>query len=608
MTSFNADALNKIAASNAFLNAAGNVTHGEGEKIETLDFGGNGNGVVVTDSDGETFELSLETVAEELGMSVDELKAQLKGDEAIKGPEAAAPADKVADAAPVEKTAPTEEVAKAGDVAKFEKELADLNAKKEAELAAMTDLEKEIEELAKDIEEKIAEAADKQEAKVEEHKEEVQEAIENNVAQYIADKKAGKNVTQEDLKAGINASLAAFPSIASVVSNLFVANSELNVLDANIARLKDMAGNIKDIDSQIATAQTNLNAAKEAEAAANCPPPTSCDPIGFQVMEDGQEVQYDFFVDKDGDGELSNPKEFLGAEDAEDGWNEMLGLNQDGDGKITYEELASAKVGEDGTVTFNEENIHGKSDDAEANKGQLMVMRTVKNSDGTTTQEAMTVEEAFGPDSRYGGKIDIGVAKSEPTDASSKPFDFDNENYDNKMLGNFNLTLGDSDEAIEGYQTLDDINYLNDKYEFSDNDEVGAVDKAPDAVADADKADGEEDPLAVHNLFIETYEEKAASLRTSLEDQWALYNLDEELLGIIDKNAASVAEVEAAKVDKEIEAEEAAKDEDEAKVDDTDEAGDAADVEKPADEAADPTEAEGTGEELDVLPKKTEEV
>ena len=42
----------------------------------------------------------------------------------------------------------------------------------------------------KDIEEKIAEAADKQEAKVEEHKEEVQKAIENNVAQYIADKKA----------------------------------------------------------------------------------------------------------------------------------------------------------------------------------------------------------------------------------------------------------------------------------------------------------------------------------------------------------------------------------------------------------------------------------
>ena len=65
MTSFNADALNKIAASNAFLNAAGNVTHGEGEKIETLDFGGNGNGVVVTDSDGETFRSEERRVGKE---------------------------------------------------------------------------------------------------------------------------------------------------------------------------------------------------------------------------------------------------------------------------------------------------------------------------------------------------------------------------------------------------------------------------------------------------------------------------------------------------------------------------------------------------------------
>ena len=415
----------------------------------------------------------------------------------------------------------------------------------------MTDLEKEIEEMAEDIEEKIAEAAKIQEAKVEEHKEEVQKAIENNVAQYVADKKAGKPVTQEDLKAGISASLAALPDIASVVSNLFVANSELNVLDANIARLKDMAGNLE-------TAKAAEQAAQAAQST-----PRSCDPIGFQVMEDGQEVQYDFFVDKDGDGELSNPKEFLGAEDAEDGWNEMLGLNQDGDGKITYDELASAKVGEDGTVTFNADNVHGKSDDAEANKGQLMVMRTVKNPDGSTTQEAMTVEEAFGPDSRYGGKIDIGVTKSEPAEGSAQPFDFNNEKYDNKMLGNFNLTLGGSDEAVEGYQTLDDIDYLNDKYTFSDGvDGTDAVDKAPDAAADADKAEGEEDALAVHNLFIETYEAKANELRQDLENQWALYNLDEELLEIIDKNAVSVAEVEAAKVDKETEPEKPAEGED----------------------------------------------
>lgn len=553
MTSFNAEVLNRIATSNAFLNAAGNVTHGENEKIETLDFGDNGNGVVVTDTDGEKFELSLETVAQELGMSVDELKTQLQGDNPIAG---------ATSATPLSGTEAVSATTKAGDVAKFEKELSDLKAKKDTELAAMTDLEKEIEELAEDIETKIAEAAKIRDAKVEEHKEEVKNAIEANVAQYIADKKAGKNVTQDDLKSGISASLAGLPDIANVVSNLFVANSELNILDANIGRLKDMASNIKELDSQIATAQSSLDAAKAAEAAANCPPPTSCDPIGFQVQEDGMDVQYDFFIDKDGDGELSNPKEFLGAEDAEDGWNEMLGLNQDGDGKITYEELASAKVGEDGTVTFNAENVHGKSDNAEANKGQLMVMRTVKNPDGTTTQKAMTVEEAFGPDSRYGGKIDIGVTKNAPTDASSRPFDFGNEKYDNKMLGNFNLTLGDSNKAIEGYQTLDDINYLNDKYTFSDG-----VDSVP--VADAEKVDGEDDPMTAHNLFIENYEAKAAELRTRLEEQWALYNLDEELLGIIDKSAMSTAEAEALKVDKEVETETLAKEDETEAADDS---------------------------------------
>ena len=84
-------------------------------------------------------------------------------------------------------------------------------------------------EIRADIEEKIATAAKVQEAKVEEHKEEVQKAIENNVAQYISDKKAGKQVTQDDLQSNINASLAGLGGIADVVSNLFVANSELNV-------------------------------------------------------------------------------------------------------------------------------------------------------------------------------------------------------------------------------------------------------------------------------------------------------------------------------------------------------------------------------------------
>ena len=130
-------------------------------------------------------------------------------------------------------------------------------------------------------------------------------------------------------------------SITGPIAKLSVASKKLAYGDVEVdctktseddlgALLDDfahMAGNIKDIDSQIATAQTNLNAAKEAEAAANCPPPTSCDPIGFQVMEDGQEVQYDFFVDKDGDGEpdINIDKDGDGEPD--------INIDKDGDGE-----------------------------------------------------------------------------------------------------------------------------------------------------------------------------------------------------------------------------------------------------------------------------------
>ena len=55
--------------------------------------------------------------------------------------------------------------------------------------------------------------------------------------------------------------------------------------------------------------------------------------------------------------------------------------------------------------------------------------------------------------------------------------------------------------------------------------------------------------------FIEQYKEKAEQLRTDLENQWALYNLDTELLELIDNSAAQVAEAETAEVDAEIEAE-----------------------------------------------------
>lgn len=524
MTSFNADALNKIATSNAFLNAAGNVTHGEGEKIETLDFGGNGN-AVITDSDGETFELSLETVAAELGMSVDELKAQLEGDEAIKGVETTAPADKAAEAGAAAEVAATDEIG-AADVAKFEKEIADLTARKETQMEAMTALEESIEGLAKDIEEKIKEAAAKQEAKVEEHKKEVQDAIERNVAEYIADKKAGKNVTQDDLKSGINSDLAALPDIANVVSNLFVAQSELNVLDSQIAQLKGMANDIADIDSQISKAQSNLQIAKEAEQAAQAAQQASrsCDPIGFK---DADGNQFDFIVmDEDG---FNTTSDFLGAEGQ---WQAMTALDVKG-----------GEDGGDGIVTMDELR--------EANIGMVMT-----DKDGNQkVMNADEIAEMFGEDfsidlSSYVSDAD-GAKYDGITDADADG----NGVIDQDLQGTFKVSTAAGE--LEGYNTLDDQEWLAEKCNLEADvmDETGAIAGTlqKPAAADGEAEVGEEDPMKVHNDFIETYELKASELRSSLEDQWALYNLDEELLELIDKNAGDVAAAEVAGLEEELE-------------------------------------------------------
>ncbi len=68
------------------------------------------------------------------------------------------------------------------------------------------------------------------------------------------------------------------------------------------------------------------------------PPPSSssssssCDPISF---ENGN-IKYEFITDKNGNGTFDNAQEFLGAED---GWNEMIAHDDNGDGIIAGDEL-----------------------------------------------------------------------------------------------------------------------------------------------------------------------------------------------------------------------------------------------------------------------------
>ena len=459
----------------------------------------NGNEVLFQEANGgEGFTVNID----ELQLSEAEM-AELKAAQATK------------------ETTAAKETEETGSTAEIEERIANLEAEKEAKMADMEAIEAQIQELAEDIEEKIATAAKVQEAKVEEHKEEVQKAIENNVAQYISDKKAGKQVTQDDLQSNINASLAGLGGIADVVSNLFVANSELNVLDTQLGLLSDMANDISSIDTQIATENTNLEAAKAAEEAAKSES-RCCDPIGFT---DAEGNTFDFVVmDEDG---FNTTSDFLGAEGQ---WDAMKALDTTGaedggaDGKVTIDELRTAGIG----LVMN-----GKD-------GNKEIM------------DADKIAEMFGDDFT----IDLNSYNNGGEHDAVSAGDHDGDGVaDQNLLGTFTVSgsknLG-ADNTAKGYNTLDDQDWLTENYGL----EADVLDENGEVAATAQEV-GEEksDELATHMEFIEQYKEKAEQLRTDLENQWALYNLDTELLELIDNSAAQVAEAETAEVDAEIEAE-----------------------------------------------------
>jgi len=542
----NVDLLNKVANSTAFTTATGNNTHSEGETItEFLSFDGNGNSVTVKDSDNETFNLSLSALAEELGMSLDALKEELGVDKLAETTETGT-AEETKGTAETEKTGET----KTSDA--IQKEIDALNADKTDSMAQLKALETTIKDLSETIEKKLEEAAKKQEIKIEEHQEAVEKAIADNVAKYIEASKTDKPMTQEELQSGIKSSIAGIEGIPSgaddVLSNLFVINSELSLLDANLAKVKTLTDHVKDIDTQIQGKTNELKAAKEAEAAAQaqqqecCPRP---DPIGFQMKDaEGNEIQVDFFIDRDDDGKLTDASEFLGAvADAEgkDGWSEMQALNKNGDDKIDAEELKDAENAEDKLG------------------GELKVMVTIGDE-----QIPMSIAEF---EAKY-GPIEINANKDQETNTEVGPKNFEDEQYENERLGSFGLTVGG--QELSGYQTRDDMDYLNDNYDFSSGSAEGVDGSAlkigettaPAPVDGTEEVDGAEETEETEGLdyfesFYETYTEKAKELRESLEHLWTMQGLNEEYIELIDKSAFIIAENKTADVKTKAETEEA---------------------------------------------------
>ena len=389
------------------------------------------------------------------------------------------------------------------------------NKEKKAELQAQWDalnssaetIKETVEKLSEEIKTSLDEAIEAQKEITEEEQERVKELVSTQIEQFKKDKEAGKDVKMSDLQANIKAGLAEGgfdEEMSTILSDLVVTNTKMVTMDSLLDELGVINGQMKMLDTEMANLDKVIEEQeKAAEEAAKC-----CDPIGFKD-EDG--TTYEFVVDKDGNGELSNFSEFLGSENF---FDEMVALDEDGSGDVTNDEL-----------------------------NQAGVMVLVKDANGN--QELKSIEEAFGGE-------DVNVDLNSYQEAEEGALAENGQT----LLGNFDISVGD--ETFDGYSTLDSAEYLMENYEFTDENPNnlgvnGAAEDAENVEGDAERAQITEDI----DTFIAEYEAKLEEYEAQFESLTELLGLDEELIATIHEFAETQGVAAAQSIIKETEAQQA---------------------------------------------------
>lgn len=354
------------------------------------------------------------------------------------------------------------------EVRALREELNALNSQIEENNQQIDILKPLIEKLQKEIEDEINAAIEKSEDIAEEQKEAASKLVSEELEAYT---KAEGEISYEDFQSNLNSKLSNLTSdasgrISAVVNNLMSAEGKMLTLNGYMTKMGSLIQENKSLQGQIdlkndAIEQLTSELSSEGAEDPDC---KKCDPIGFTA---GSE-RYDFFIDKDADGKLSNEKEFLGAEN---GWAEMEALDADGNGKVEKDEMED-----------------------------LMVV--VTSADGTQTTKKAS--EVFGDTD----SIDLNSYKSLNKDMANG----------NTLLGTFGLTF-QGEEIADGYNTLDRIDWLEANYDFSDKDN-GRGRFAQDVVIEAENKDFDE--------TYAQYQEKYAQLEEQLEIAWKTINIDRE--------------------------------------------------------------------------------
>ena len=451
----------------------------KGGLIETENFGSdsyvvNGNNIIITEADGDVFTYNLDILNQ--GNNPATLEQFLGSDDPVgtvtNNKNSATPTPVGAnDSTGGKETTRTR--------AEIQEELDKLKERREALEAEIKEnngkiegLKEKIDALYKEIENTIGDYVDQAEDIADDIKQKVKEATEKHIEKY-------KNGEYDSTKSLHNALAAELQGIlsASAMQHLMdelerVLGDKTAEIEPYIAEIDTIEGENEVIEGEITTIQQ-----EEAELEAEIltapeekpcdPPPT--EPQGFAIENaDGSTTQFDFFVDRDGNGDLTDASEFLGAQGyvtgGKDGaWAEMQALDTNGDGSVDINELAA---------------------------GNVQVVKTTVHANGNRIQEAMSAAEAFGSNS----DIKISTTQNATTSSSDVPMGF-NQFANNELLGNFDVTM--NGETYTGYQTADSADYLNANYNFTSGSAEG---QATQQTSQVDSAIGTWSPRSKTDL------------------------------------------------------------------------------------------------------------
>ena len=329
---------------------------------------------------------------------------------------------------------------------------------------SLKSLEYKITMLQDEIERKINDAIDESKDIVEDQKEQSKSVVSKRLAEYTS---ANGEMTYDEFMEKVGSDLdgiagTANSKLSSAVMKIVAAQREmvtlrgyLTKMDGFIKSNASLTDQAKEVQAQIQELETLRDATEGCATDEDC---NRCDPIGFS---DAQGVRYDFFIDKDNDGNVTNENEFLGAEN---GFQEMIDNDANADKKVTGKEL-------------DEKNVKV----------------VVTKADGT--QEIKSASEVLGED----GSIDLTSYRSQNTELSNG----------NALLGTFSVTK-DGETLNTGYQTLDTLGWLDANFEFSDEiNGVGRHVRAEDDLAEA------LDYSEKYNIFEQKYEDLENKLNTA---------------------------------------------------------------------------------------------